>query len=117
LLSSTTRCARSSKDDDDEALQPHDLDGTTDGARGQLTVADNQRAVAYSRGRLDERHEGAGGTAIDPGVTYRLDRQISDDATIELTSASHGEDWFSVRDNDRSELLWIEHRDEVEVRN
>lgn len=81
-----------------------------------LTAADDQRAVAYSRGRLDERHEGAGGTVLDLGVTYRLDRQTSDDPMIELTSASRVGDWFSVRGDDRSELLWIEHQEEVGVR-
>lgn len=82
-----------------------------------LTADDDQCAVAYSRGRLDERHQGAGGTVLDLGVTYRLDRQTSDDPMIELTSTSRVGDWFSLRGDDRSELLWIEHQDEVGVRN
>lgn len=75
-----------------------------------LTADDELRAAAYARGRLDERHQGAGGTILDLGVTYRLDRQGSDDPMIDLTSQTRIGDWFSVRADNGHELLWVEHQ-------
>ena len=74
-----------------------------------LTAADDLQAIAYAAGRLDERHQGAGATVLDLGVTYRLDRQRSDDPAIDLTPQSRVGDWFSIRGEEEAELLWVAH--------